>query len=360
MNTVITINLNGRAFQLEAEGYNIVRDYIQAAEDALQGDPGKAEIMADLEQSIAEKFERFLRPSKDVISKSEAELVIQEMGPVEAGENTDRTNQARSSKTTDTRKHFYRIREGAMVGGICTGLAAYFDIDVTLIRVVFVVLLVVTHIVWLVAYILAMIFLPEAATAEQKAEASGAPFTANDLIHRARTEYQKFSDNGQFRKWKQEWRQNARQQREEMKNTYRQHMREQPYRKQSRFGEIIIALLSLGWVVGLISLISKGVLYGFAIPTAIPIWVAALGWFVIYAIIISSLKGPNHSTFYNNGKLQHHHEDGDFLKGLGWLAAIAIILWVLYTYVPEGRFYMEKVIGWANHIWINISSKRWF
>lgn len=37
-------------------------------------------------------------------------------------------------------KRFYRIRSGKKIAGVCTGLASYFGLDVTLVRVLFVVL----------------------------------------------------------------------------------------------------------------------------------------------------------------------------------------------------------------------------
>jgi phage shock protein C len=37
-------------------------------------------------------------------------------------------------------KRFYRIESGKKVAGVCTGLAAYFNVDVTLVRVLFIVL----------------------------------------------------------------------------------------------------------------------------------------------------------------------------------------------------------------------------
>ena len=37
-------------------------------------------------------------------------------------------------------KHLYRIRDGRLVAGVCAGLAAYFGIDPTLVRLGFVVL----------------------------------------------------------------------------------------------------------------------------------------------------------------------------------------------------------------------------
>jgi phage shock protein PspC (stress-responsive transcriptional regulator) len=37
-------------------------------------------------------------------------------------------------------RRFYRIHAGKKIAGVCTGLAAYFGLDVTLVRVLFIVL----------------------------------------------------------------------------------------------------------------------------------------------------------------------------------------------------------------------------
>ena len=62
MRTVITISLNGNAYQLDAVGFDALRAYLQVAEQRLAGNPDQAEILADLEQAIADKLqERFHR-----------------------------------------------------------------------------------------------------------------------------------------------------------------------------------------------------------------------------------------------------------------------------------------------------------
>src|SRR6204780_116839 len=82
MNTVIIINLNGNAFHLEESGFQSLRAYLERAQAQLKDNPDKAEIMADLEQAIADKCAHFLRPHKNVLSATEIDEVIKEMGPV--------------------------------------------------------------------------------------------------------------------------------------------------------------------------------------------------------------------------------------------------------------------------------------
>src|SRR6185312_2475713 len=85
MRTVITISLNGNAYQLDAGGYEAMRAYLQVAEQRLSGNPDQGEILADLEQAIADKCRRYLGPHKNVVSSEEVAEVLREMGPVDGG-----------------------------------------------------------------------------------------------------------------------------------------------------------------------------------------------------------------------------------------------------------------------------------
>ena len=90
MNKVITINLNGRSYQLEEQGYEFLQKYLKEAESKLAQDTGKEEIMADLEGALAEKCEQYLSKNKSVVTTKEVEDIISQMGPVESesGEET--------------------------------------------------------------------------------------------------------------------------------------------------------------------------------------------------------------------------------------------------------------------------------
>ena len=70
-----------------------------------------------------------------------------------------------SPKTSEplTEKTFYRIEEGKMLSGVCTGLASYFDIDVTLVRLLWVFLTLTSGGLGVLAYIVAIIVLPSVA-----------------------------------------------------------------------------------------------------------------------------------------------------------------------------------------------------
>src|SRR3989337_4415285 len=88
MQKVISINLNGNAYQLDESGYDRLRDYLADAERQLKENPDRVEIMADLEQAIADKCAKYLGPTKTVGSAREVDQIGEEVGPADnpAGE----------------------------------------------------------------------------------------------------------------------------------------------------------------------------------------------------------------------------------------------------------------------------------
>jgi len=185
MNKVITVNLNGNAYQIDEDGYNALRDYLGRAEAQLHASADKREVITDLEQAIADKCITFLRPHKNVITAAEVTQILTEIGPVQTadGQTVDvepprpQTPPPRSDVRTEGAPHqrrLYRIREGRRWAGVCTGVAAYTDIDVTLIRVLFVVAAVCTG-VGLLAYIVMAFMVPMAYSESELAAAHSRP-----------------------------------------------------------------------------------------------------------------------------------------------------------------------------------------
>jgi phage shock protein PspC (stress-responsive transcriptional regulator) len=92
-------------------------------------------------------------------------------------------------------KRLYQIRAGAMLSGVCAGLAAYLNIDVTIVRILFVVLTVLTGGLWILVYIAMMLVVPFANTGEEHAAAAGTPYNAQEVIDRAKKHYGEFKDS---------------------------------------------------------------------------------------------------------------------------------------------------------------------
>src|SRR5579864_6368215 len=111
----MTVSLNGNAFQLEDDAYAALAAYLEEAASALATNPDRSEIIADLEQAIADKCAAHLSPHKSVVTRAEIEQVIAQMGPVDAdpsnASGTGATAGAHSqgNATGDSARRLYQI-----------------------------------------------------------------------------------------------------------------------------------------------------------------------------------------------------------------------------------------------------------
>ncbi len=161
MKRVVTVELNGSSFNLDEDAYDALHAYLRRAEARLAGDPGRAEVIADLERSIAEKCQPFVSAQKNVVTAEEMRGVLARIGVVDGDAQAEGAAESRqaASGTADPGP-FVQVRDGAMISGICNGLAVRFGIDVTIIRVIFIVLAIVTSGAFVLVYVALMFVIP--------------------------------------------------------------------------------------------------------------------------------------------------------------------------------------------------------
>lgn len=354
MNKVITINLNGNAYQLEEDGYEALRAYLETAGRRLEGNPDRDEIMADIEQSIADKFRAVLGANKTVVVSKEVRDVIDQMGPVEGGSGaaedpkpgkpagaTGATGAASAPQSgPGTARRLYRIREGAQVAGVCNGLAAYLGVDVTIIRIIFAVC-VLTFGAGVLAYIVMMFVIPPANTPEEVAAAHGVPATAEEFIRRAKEGYyggvKAFGDRQAFRDWKWQFKR-------DMKK-YRREMRERawgwrsgwhspwtqaqpPHPSHYAFGSllgIVSFAISILCVYAIISLIVTGAVFGtFFLPAGMPLWLGIILVILLFKLIKWPIRVMKYNLYYGGHPGASCCGWGSF----GWLLLLALFIWI--------------------------------
>jgi phage shock protein PspC (stress-responsive transcriptional regulator) len=385
MERVVTINLNGNPYQLEEPAYDALRVYLDRARTALAANPDQSEIIRDLEQAIADKCANALSPGKTVVNVTEMARILEEMGPVEGdGETSSDTNSAPTGDGPS--KRLYRIKDGAMIAGICTGLAAYFNVDVTVIRILAIVGGLVTSGWLLLAYIIAMFMIPSVHTSEEWAAAHGVPFNAQEVIDRAKREYSKFTDENGPR-WRAEMRRQRREWRDRMKSWDRSWTGRSGTRYEFRgaYGvgdpdhgsgpsmppaqpagyltrvfagfmafifSVITAALLIAFLVALFALLATGSMFNWDPPIDAPVWLIVVILCVLYAAIsapFSALRRASYATV--SGRTEGGGGDG--------LITIAIVLllgWLAWLYVPDARMLMEQsyvmMRDFADH-WVN-------
>jgi len=366
MRQVITINLNNNAYQVEDEGYAALRDYMATAERRLADYPDRQEILADLEQAIADKCDSFLGAHKNVITAAEVDQILREMGPV-AGSDEEAT-QPHGKPSTDTPeqsfttatgprqqpRRLYRIAEGKLLGGVCTGLAAYFGIDVVWVRALWVLMTLFTG-VWLLVYVAALFIVPKADTPAERAQAHGTPFNAQDLIDSAREHYASARHSySQYRSQLGQSKWTSKQSARRWKSQFRQRMTDAmpPPSTAARlvgtvllpFFAIVSAALFVAVALALALVVIDFNLQSWGVPALnLPTWVQALVLLLAYAVIALPVgAGRRMALYYANGGSRFGW--ADMWSGVIWLASAALLLWALTLALPELRQLMEQLM----------------
>jgi phage shock protein PspC (stress-responsive transcriptional regulator) len=73
------------------------------------------------------------------VTAADVDDVLREVGPVDGGaSNWGSPSPAGTPGIASAPRRLFRVRDGAMIAGLCNGIAAHFNIDPTLVRVAFV------------------------------------------------------------------------------------------------------------------------------------------------------------------------------------------------------------------------------
>jgi len=83
-------------------------------------------------------------------------------------------NEAKTETTGQTGKLF-RARDDKVIGGVCGGLAKNLNVDPVIVRIGWVVLTLITHILGVIVYIIWMIVVPEETFEQQQTSATTQP-----------------------------------------------------------------------------------------------------------------------------------------------------------------------------------------
>lgn len=348
MERVVTVNLNGNSYQLEAPAYEALGAYLSRAQAALADNPDKAEIVADLEQAIADKCAGCLGPSKSVVNAEEMTRVLEEMGPVEGAADANAPRHESEAASEAPRKRLYRIKEGAQISGVCAGIGAYFDLDPNLVRLIFIVAALFSGGGAVIVYVALMFLLPSAHTNAEWAAAHGIPFNAQEVIERAKREYGRFADDT-ARNWRSSWRaqrQSWREERRARRHDWRMAEPATPpagYLTRVLAGllafvlSIVTAALAIGFVLALFALLNHGALFDWIPPGDLPTWLLLAILAIAYAAIATPL-GYLRRAAYATASGQRTRGGGD-----GFVTFLAILAGALLAYqmLPDFRDWVQ-------------------
>lgn len=207
MNKVFNINLGGYPFTIDEDAYNHLKNYLKTIHNHFEVSDGYEEITSDIEARLAELFQENLsgRPIVTIATVKDAIAVMgtpEDFGatPIEEEEefyesaSEQRRSNNRKGNNYRTGKRLFRNPEEEVVGGVCSGIAAYFGIeDPIWVRLGFVVLFFAGGFA-IPAYLILWAVVPAAKTAADRLAMKGVPITTSNIGKIIEEEMGKFGE----------------------------------------------------------------------------------------------------------------------------------------------------------------------
>ena len=181
MKKTLTIGIGGKSFIIDEDAHDRLKNYLDTFRSRIPDGQG-SEVMNEIEARIAELFQENLGSGQQSVSLALVNRITAQLGMPDGKPEFENEQEIHKEETimSNPVKKLYLDVESRKLGGVCSGLAAYFDIDVTLIRILFLAgLFAGGFSFWL--YIIIWIVAPKAVTPAQKCELRGLEVNAGNM-----------------------------------------------------------------------------------------------------------------------------------------------------------------------------------
>lgn len=211
MKKTININIRGVGFTIDDDAFRMLDNYLETLSHALKNSPDGSEIMEDIETRVAELLCERDGGSEAIVTLTDVETLIARIGradeideidvevpgteeKVEVDDNAGATPPPLPVVMQETRKRLFRDPQRGMLGGVCAGLAAYLNIDVTWVRLLVIALIFVSFSTVGIIYVILWIVLPVADTPLKQMEMRGETVTLANVGRKVTDTFTKVGD----------------------------------------------------------------------------------------------------------------------------------------------------------------------
>ena len=139
MKETINVNIAQQAFTMDKDAYVTLTSYLDDIGRRLPADD--TDTLPDIEARVADIFRERVPSPMMVITYATVLATMQQIGSAEMfGEaNRPLNNAEQSNAGQKSTRRFVRSIDDKAIAGVCGGIAEYFGIDSTLVRIIFVV-----------------------------------------------------------------------------------------------------------------------------------------------------------------------------------------------------------------------------
>jgi len=169
MKKTVEVEISGINFSLNTDAYDLLAHYLEEMEVVFSSLPEKTEIIEDIESRIAEELLKLTKKTK-VVNAAQILTLLEKIGSPD--EINDVLGSFDYDQKTEVKGRLYRDPDNRIIGGVASGIAAYFGIDPVIVRLLFIVVTLAGG-AGILAYLVLYLIIPQAKTPLQKMEMHG-------------------------------------------------------------------------------------------------------------------------------------------------------------------------------------------
>jgi len=194
MNKTVTINLSGLVFHINEDAFSALQSYLGEIRNYIRQQEGADEMLADIESRIAELLQSALGSNRQVVEMRDVEHIKSVLGnPADfATEDNSGKNQNEQTHYEKIKKRLFRNPDDQVIGGVCSGLGAYLDVDTTWVRLAMVLLVAFAGLSFWV-YLVLWLVVPLASTAADRYAMRGEPGNLENIVRNFQEEARDFT-----------------------------------------------------------------------------------------------------------------------------------------------------------------------
>jgi phage shock protein PspC (stress-responsive transcriptional regulator) len=211
MKKTVTANISGMIFHIDDDAFEKLNKYLESLRSHFSKEDGGDEILSDIESRIAEMFQEKTASRKEVVTLNDVDDIISQLGQpgqIDGDEKDEKqsTEQAKTEEKSEPKydrreeRRLYRDPDNKYIAGVASGLASYFNIDPTWVRIAFVVF---TFFYGFgpLAYLIMWIVVPRAETTAEKLSMKGERVNVSNIeksikedLKDLKVQFEKFSE----------------------------------------------------------------------------------------------------------------------------------------------------------------------
>jgi phage shock protein PspC (stress-responsive transcriptional regulator) len=196
MKKTLTVNISGVVFHIDEDAYDKLNRYLGRIRQSFASEEGCDEILSGIEGRIAEMFQEKIKDHRQVVTLEDVKEVIGQLGEPEqiSGEETQEKEAPRAGAYTERGpRRLYRDPDDKYIGGVCGGLGAFFDIDPTWMRIIFLIGIFAGF--GIILYLILWIVIPKARTTAEKLEMRGEKVNLSNIERSIKEDIQDIKRN---------------------------------------------------------------------------------------------------------------------------------------------------------------------